>query len=188
MCAKPLILPEKELLMEFFNDQEYLSLVEDILENEKFLELINYYHHNSSIMEHVLSVSYLSYLACKKLNLDYVSGARGGLLHDFFLYDWREYKKNPQNKNHGLNHPKIALKNSHQCFELNEKECDIILKHMWPKVIGWPKYWESLVVSLIDKYCACNEFLLKFYCFLGKTQNAWLKKYLKKYYRLTMFQ
>jgi len=167
--------------MELFNDQEYLSLVEDILSNDKFLELINYYHHNSSILEHVLSVSYLSYLTCKKLNLDYVSGARGGLLHDFFLYDWREYKKNPLNKNHGLHHPKIALKNSHQLFELNEIECDIILKHMWPKAKGWPKYWESLIVSLIDKYCACNEFMVKFTFLIGKTRNRKLKRIFKGY-------
>lgn len=172
--------------MEQLKDQEYFSLVEDILNHEKFLELINYYHHNSSILEHVLSVSYLSYLVCKKLNLDYVSGARGGLLHDFFLYDWREYKKNPLNKNHALNHPKIALKNSHQCFELNEVESDIILKHMWPKALGWPKYWESMIVCLIDKYCACNEFMVKFFFLLGKIPNGKFKRYLQRYYRLTM--
>ncbi len=56
---------------------EYFDLVQDILQHEKFLQLINFYHHNSSIMEHALSVSYLSYVFCKKLNLDYVSGARG---------------------------------------------------------------------------------------------------------------
>lgn len=140
-------------------NEEYLSLVEDILSHERFLELAHYYHHNSSILDHAVSVSFLSYLVCKKLNLDYVSGARGGLLHDFFLYDWREYKKNKNNKNHGLNHPKVALKNSRQCFELNTIECDIILKHMWPKVFGWPRYWESVVVSLMDKFCTCNEFL-----------------------------
>ncbi|MGI6685403.1 MAG: HD domain-containing protein [Bacillota bacterium] len=168
--------------MEYYKDQEYFSLVEDILNNEKFLQLLNYYHHNSSIFEHVLSVSYLSYLICKKLNLDYISGARGGLLHDFFLYDWREYKKNPLNKNHGLHHPKVALENSHECFQLNEIECDIILKHMWPKATGWPKYWESLIVSLIDKYCACNEFLLRFAYLMEKVQNTKIKKYLIKYF------
>lgn len=166
--------------MEIKHHQEYLLLVEDILENEKFLELINYYHHNSSILEHVLSVSFLSYLICKKLNLDYVSGARGGLLHDFFLYDWREYKKNPENKNHGLNHPKIALENSHQCFELNKIECDIILKHMWPKTPSCPKYWESVIVSFVDKYCACNELLIKLAFITCKTKHKRITKYIKK--------
>ncbi|MGI6678011.1 MAG: hypothetical protein ACOX2Q_02735 [Dehalobacterium sp.] len=79
-------------------DQDYWHLVEDILSNETFSQLINYNHHHTSIMEHALTVSYFSYVICKKLNLDYVSGARGGLLHDFFLYDWREYKKQPNNK------------------------------------------------------------------------------------------
>lgn len=147
--------------MNFENNYEYMKLVEDILDNEKFSELANYYHHNSSILDHVITVSFWSYLVCKKLKIDYVSGARGGLLHDFFLYDWREYKKNSHNKNHGLNHPKVAVENSQLFFELNEVERDIILKHMWPKVFGWPKYWESVVVSLTDKVVTCNEFLSK---------------------------
>jgi len=162
---------------------EYWGLVEDILSHDKFLDLKNYYHHNSPIIDHALSVSFLSYLVCKKLNLDYVSSARGGLLHDFFLYDWREYKKDPTKKNHGLNHPKIALDNSRQCFELNEIECDIILKHMWPKVLGWPRYWESLIVSVIDKYCTCNEYLRKTISFSMQNRIPRKRKQLTRFTR-----
>ena len=140
---------------------EFLVLVEDILENETFLELDNYYHHSSSILEHSMTVSFWSYRVCKKLKLDYTSGARGALLHDFFLYDWRSYKKDHRNKNHGLEHPKTALANSSQFFEINPIEADIILKHMWPKVLGMPRYWESVVVAMTDKVCACGEFARK---------------------------
>ncbi|MCR6547051.1 hypothetical protein [Dehalobacterium formicoaceticum] len=170
------------------HDQDYWLLVEDILTNETFSQLINYNHHHTSIMEHALTVSYLSYLICKKLNLDYVSGARGGLLHDFFLYDWREYKKQPHKKNHGLNHPKVALANSHQCFELNKVECDIILKHMWPKAIGFPRYWESAIVSFVDKYCACNEFWIKFTSFAFSYRKTKLGSTLKKISSFAMLQ
>lgn len=79
-------------------------------------------------------------------------------MHDFFLYDWREYKKVSGNPNHGLTHPKTACENADRFFGLNEKEKDIILKHMWPKVWGIPAYPESFVVSFVDKYCAVSEF------------------------------
>lgn len=147
--------------MNLEKQEEFLALVEDILENETFLKLNNYYHHSSSILDHSMTVSFWSYRVCKRLKLDYVSGARGALLHDFFLYDWRSYKKDPRNKNHGLQHPKTALANSHQYFEINHIEQDIILKHMWPKVFGMPRYWESVIVSVTDKVCACGEFARK---------------------------
>jgi len=147
--------------MNLEQQQEFMVLIEDILENETFLQLDSYYHHNSSILEHSIAVSYWSYRVCKTLRLDYASGARGALLHDFFLYDWRSYKKDPRNKNHGLEHPKTALANSHSHFVINRVEQDIILKHMWPKVIGVPRYWESVVVAMTDKVCACGEFISK---------------------------
>lgn len=139
-------------------DEEYLLIVSEITENEEFVKLKDYYHHNSCIYSHSLSVSYLSYKVAKTLRFDYRAVARGGLLHDFFLYDWREYKKDRSNKNHGLEHPKTALNNSKKHFNLSKKEEDIILKHMWPKVLGMPRYKESMLVSMVDKYCAVKEF------------------------------
>lgn len=139
-------------------EEEYLEIVGDILENEKFQELKDFYHHNSSIYVHSLRVSYYSYKVAKTLELDHVAVARGGLLHDFFTYDWREYKKVKSNKNHGLEHPKTALKNAERHFEVSAIEQDIILKHMWPKAFGLPKFKESILVSMIDKYCATEEF------------------------------
>ncbi len=139
-------------------EEEYLELVEDILENETFLKLKNYHHHSSSIYEHSLRVSYFSYKVAKTLEMDYHAVARGALLHDFFTYDWRDYKKNKNNKNHGLEHPKTALRNARKHFTVCSKQKDIILKHMWPKVLGVPKYKESVLVTMVDKYCATEEF------------------------------
>ena len=56
------------------------------------------------------------------------STARGGLLHDFFYYDWRVTKFN---KSHAWVHPRIAVRNARKLVNLNKKEEDIILKHMW---------------------------------------------------------
>ena len=68
-----------------YNDYTYTNIINDILENEEFLKIKNYKHHGLSRLEHSLRVSYYSYLITKKLRLNYIETARGGLLHDFFL-------------------------------------------------------------------------------------------------------
>lgn len=145
-------------------EKEFYAIIEDIYEHEEFLKLKEHYHHNSSIYEHVMDVSYLSYRACKFLKLDYHSATRGALLHDFFLYDWRNHDVPdlPEDKYHGIEHPKIALANAEKHFTLNEIEKDIVIKHMWPLTLVPPKYKESFVVSFADKYLASKEFVNKF--------------------------
>ncbi|HON59039.1 MAG TPA: HDIG domain-containing protein [Smithella sp.] len=145
-------------------EKEFYQIIADIYEHEEFVKLKNHYHHNSSIYEHVMDVAYLSYRACKLLNLDYRAATRGALLHDFFLYDWRNHSEPdlPEHKNHGIEHPKIALANAQKHFELEEIEKDIIIKHMWPLTVVPPKYKESYVVSFVDKYLASKEFMKKY--------------------------
>jgi uncharacterized protein len=117
---------------------------------EKFIQ-----HGDINCFEHCLYVSYISYLVCRQLGFDYRSAARGGLLHDFFLYDWHTGK--PYKGLHGFIHPNIALQNANKHFNLNDREKDIIQKHMWPLTIRLPKYKETFVVLLVDKYCASIE-------------------------------
>jgi uncharacterized membrane protein len=138
--------------------KEYEDIVADIFKNEQFQYLEKYLHHTSSIMEHVKIVSFLSYKICKFLKLDYVSAARGALLHDFFLYDWRTNRE----RWHGFKHPRIALNNSLKEFKINNIEKDIILKHMWPLTIMPPVHRESFIVSFVDKYVASMEFVKKY--------------------------
>jgi len=142
-------------------EKEYYETVQDILDHEEFRKLKDYFHHNSSIYHHVHDVAYLSYRISKYLKLDYRSTARGALLHDFFLYDWRNHDVPdlPREKFHGLEHPKIALANAKKHFSINEIEEDIIRKHMWPLTIVPPKYRESYIVSFADKYLSSKEFL-----------------------------
>ncbi len=142
-------------------EEEYLGIVRDILDHPEFLRLKDFFHHNSSIYEHARIVSYLSYRVCKYLGLDYVSAARGGLLHDFFLYDWRNHDEPdlPRNKFHGPAHPRIALKNAVKYFSVNEIEKDIIVKHMWPLTFAPPRYRESFIVTFADKFVSSSEFI-----------------------------
>jgi uncharacterized membrane protein len=145
-------------------EDEFYNITKDIYTHEEFLKLKLHHHHNSSIYDHVMDVSYFSYRACKFLKLDYQSAARGALLHDFFLYDWRNHDVPdlPAEKFHGIEHPKIALANAKKHFILNDIEKDIVRKHMWPLTLVPPKYKESFVVSFADKYLASKEFVTKF--------------------------
>jgi uncharacterized protein len=145
-------------------EQEFNAIVSDILDNEEFLKLKNFFHTNSSIYEHARIVSYLAYRLCKYLNLDYTSAARGALLHDFFLYDWRNHDlpELAKDKYHGVAHPKIALNNALKHFKLNDLEKDIIVKHMWPLTLIPPRYQESYIVTFTDKYVASREFIDEF--------------------------
>jgi len=143
------------------NDREYVeyeSCVHDILSHELVLSMDTYIQHsNISCLEHSLTVSILSYKICKHLGCEYQSAARGGLLHDFFLYDWHIGK--PYRGLHGFKHPGIALQNANKHFILNLVEKDIIQNHMWPMTITPPKYKESYIVSVIDKICSVLEIL-----------------------------
>ncbi len=142
------------------HDKEYYLCVKDILENPTFLKTKLYSHHNStSIYEHVFKVSHMSYSICKFMGWNYKAAARGGLLHDFYLYDWHD-KENPdfrENKFHGFYHAKKALENSEKEFKLTRIEKDIIVKHMWPLTFFPPKYKEAFVVTLVDKFIATKE-------------------------------
>jgi uncharacterized protein len=139
--------------------KEFNNLVEDILVHEEFIKLKNYFHHTNHIYDHVVRVSYIAYTISKVCGLDYKAAARGGLLHDFFLYDWRERKANDTSRAlHGKEHPQVALENARLHFEISELEADIILKHMFPKTRPAPRYLESAVVCFSDKVSTLYEY------------------------------
>lgn len=150
----------EQLLSDIEKDKEYLEDVKELLENDAVKSMHNYIQHGTTTtFDHCLSVSYLSYKLAKKLNLDAKSTARAGLLHDLFLYDWHKVAHNkPLFEKHGFTHPQVALNNACKYFELNEIEKDIIAKHMWPLTLTHvPKYKESMVVTMVDKYCSTKE-------------------------------
>lgn len=142
--------------IDFNQDEEYLECIRDIIEHEVVAEMKKFIQHgNESCLEHCRHVSYISYLVCKRLGLDYRSAARGGLLHDFFLYDWHIEK--PPIGIHGFIHPFIAFENARDYFHLNDREKDIITKHMWPLTLRLPRYKETFIVLMADKYCTLTE-------------------------------
>ncbi len=138
------------------NDKEFNLIISNILINPEILRMNGFrQHYNVSTFEHAYKVSYYMYKICKKLGLDYVAGARAGLLHDFYLYDWRE--KSNWHRFHAFKHGNFAFKNAIKHFSLSLKERDMIRKHMWPVTFSLPRYKETYLLTFVDKYCALLE-------------------------------
>lgn len=136
--------------------EEFESIIKDIIANETVQEMKKYRQHcNISCFEHCYRTAFYCYKICKALHWDYVSVARAAMLHDLFLYDWR--LKSDRKGLHAFTHPKAAYDNASKLFDLSAKEKDIIVKHMWPVTLALPKYKESYVLTLMDKYSATRE-------------------------------
>ena len=138
-------------------DVEFQNIIKELVENKTVQKMKNFrQHYETTCFDHCYTVSYYCYLICKKCNLDYISGARAGMLHDLFLYDWR--KRQPDRKGlHAFTHGRTACKNASALFNLNEKEKDMIIKHMWPVTVQLPQSLEGLILTFVDKYCAMSE-------------------------------
>jgi uncharacterized protein len=138
-----------------------LRLDNELLNEPLVLEMANYCQHGrTSTLEHVYAVAHCSLRVSRflRIRLDENSLIRGALLHDFYLYDWHIPVKG--RKLHGFSHPDTALRNAKEHFRLNEIEINIISSHMWPLTLRrCPRYRESLIVCLIDKYCSFIETL-----------------------------
>ena len=138
------------------NNIEFQNIISELIKNDTVQQMKNFrQHYNTSCYEHCYVASYYCYLICKKYNLDYISATRAAMLHDLFLYDWRI--KNNRKGLHAFTHGKLACENACKLFDLNNKEKDIIIKHMWPVTIIFPKSIEGFVLTFVDKYCALSE-------------------------------
>lgn len=154
-----------------YGDKNYYKLVRKIIKNKEFIKIDNCIHHGISRFDHSCRVSYYSYKVTKLLKLNYKEVARAGLLHDFFL---SENSTNKEKLKSMFVHPTKSLENSEKLFELSNIEKDIIYTHMFPLNINRiPKYIESWIVSLVDKFVAVYEFGYSFKRkILLKYQNA----------------
>ena len=142
--------------------REMCELGEDVLKSGKMQALRTFIQHGAvTRYEHCLSVSYIALELADKLraNVDRRSMVRGALLHDFFMYDWHD----PGNLRlmHGFTHAKEALQNAQKEFKLNDIERDVIKKHMFPLNPAPPRFKETAVLCLADKYCALRETVLQ---------------------------
>ena len=139
----------------------YYDCVKDIIDCRQLQELKGITHHVSTTrFQHCLNVSYYSYIVCRRFSLNARSAARAGLLHDLFYYDRREYNssRSKGQDSHSRKHSMEACANAAKVTDITRLERDMIEKHMWPATRQMPKYKETYIITIIDKYCAILEF------------------------------
>lgn len=138
---------------QFYQNEEFYSIIKDILVNEEFNRLKTIRHHGITRFNHSLRVSYYTFLTTKKLKLNYIEATRAALLHDFFTDELKNEKMKVSLKMH----PQVALENSRRYFDISELQADIIVKHMYPVTKELPKYKESAIVDIIDDVASVYE-------------------------------
>ncbi len=137
-------------------DELFFSCIKDLIDHPEIKKLQDYIQHNRTTrLKHSLNVAYYSFKLARFFRMDYRSAARGAMLHDLFHYEWRETPITALK--HLRLHPRTALENAERHFFLNDRERDIILKHMWLCTLTPPKYKESFLVTFVDKFCAVME-------------------------------
>lgn len=139
------------------NWQSFLDCVDDLLADSRVRSMRDIPHHpGCNCYEHSVFVAYVAFRLARRWGLDYRMAARGGLLHDLYLYNAHIPGTHPGNQ--CFDHPVAALRNARAlCGGLSEKEENIILSHMWPLARRRPRSAEAAVVNLADKFCATVE-------------------------------
>lgn len=140
-------------------EKEFFDTVGDLYFDEHVQGLKIYPQHSDiNRLDHITSVTYMSWYICRQKGYDAAAAARGACLHDLFYYDWHD--KAMWHRPHGYKHPRFALTNAKELNPLiTPKEENIILRHMFPLTVIPPKSREGLIVSLCDKYCATRELM-----------------------------
>ncbi len=140
--------------MEYIN--EFNAAIADLLDSPlvQSMNQLEQHSKNATLLDHLVYTSYISYILCKRLGLNEIAAARGALLHDFRTKDIKSFIYSI------FTHSELAMKEANTHFNLTELEQDIIKKHMWPATpFLFPKYKESFLVCMVDKYCATMELL-----------------------------
>ena len=108
----------------------------------------NMQHGSVSVFEHSVCVALVCLWLVHRLHLKVNQRAlvRGALLHDYFLYDW--HTLDPAHRLHGFRHAGTALRNADRDFE-------------FPLNPAPPRFKETAVLCLADKYCALRETVLQ---------------------------
>ena len=139
----------------------YLALARPLLSRGRLAQMHDITQHGStSTLEHCAAVAYVALAAdmLLGLGLDEEALVEGGLLHDYFLYDWHDASQAPD-RFHGFTHPRHALRNALADFSPSKTAQDVIERHMFPFHPLPPRTREGWVVCLADKACTTAEVL-----------------------------
>ena len=142
-------------------ERDIIECVRELMTNSNLSLMAEFKQHgNTSCLAHTRGVVYCALAIAKKLhiNINKRELIRGGILHDYFLYDWHDGNGR---QIHGFTHPYAALRNADRDYKLTDRERDIIKKHMFPLTVIPPMYREAWLICIADKICACKETVKK---------------------------
>ena len=111
----------------------FRRILSEIRGKAQFDEMKRYISHSDvSVYTHSIKVAYTAYCLALKYEIpcDLRALVRGGLLHDYYLYDWHDPNKGF--RWHGFKHHRFALHNAERDFVLSKREKNIIVSHMFP--------------------------------------------------------
>lgn len=144
-------------LAKILNDKEFMSIAHLIINDQEFQKRKGFKHHNDSVYEHSINVSYKAYkfakIISKVYNVSLEEVIIAGLLHDFYTTPWRDIPKNiPFFKKHAFIHGKIACQNAEHFFPnyMTLRVENSIENHMFP-LTKPPIYIEGWIITLADK-------------------------------------
>lgn len=138
-----------------FNELAEPFILEKLYQSQKEIS----HHHHSNIFNHEIGVAKYCYIVARKHpgKYDIKSLIFGALFHDYFLYNWR-FEKN-RRRPHAYAHPKIAYNNLIKQYEVNKKEKNMILAHMWPLMFFYfPMSKEAWLLCFADKVLSFLDF------------------------------
>lgn len=151
--------------------KEWYEIVKPILMTEEFQKRKLMKHHDESVWDHCIAVSFKAFQYSKKFKADSRNCAIAGLMHDFYPHAW-QYSKSLESldesysyyfqpntkkpmlfKQHGFIHAKEARDNFKKYFSeySNKRIENAILRHMFPLNIKPPTCKEGWIVTLADK-------------------------------------
>ena len=157
--------------------EEWFAIVKDILLNDEFQKRkIFPHHHDMSVWEHSILVSFRSFIIAKTFKVSEHNCAIAGLLHDFYPWSWMHSEEleildngkyleeiNRKKKGlfdlHGFTHARAAAKNYVKFFPGLENKIitDSIKRHMFPLNIIPPRYKEGFIITIVDKVNSFHE-------------------------------
>lgn len=155
---------------------EWFSIVKNILLNDEFQRRKMFlHHHNMTVWDHSILVSFKSFLVGRYFHADLNVCAIAGLLHDFYSQAWLSTPELEEFENgryvqlmkekkslfemHGFTHAKDASINYIKYFPdlENKKITNSIKRHMFPLNIIPPRYKEGYIITTIDKWNSVHE-------------------------------
>ena len=154
--------------------KELEDIYQSFLHNEKIERMKNIpMHRGSNCYIHSFRVAKLAIkraLRHKDVNLTVV--LLGSILHDYYLYDWREERD--KMKSHVRSHPHVAAENAVRDFDIPKSVKKVIETHMWPfNFKEFPNSTEARIISLADKSIYFREIV---------SFSRFKKRHCEKYY------